>query len=295
MGNRNSFYRNNTMNILYVIKRNSEMKAGLIITCLFIVLALIAPYIAPYGVYDTDPSSILKPPSFTHLFGTDEMGRDLFSLNLYALKSTLLVGILSAVISSTIGLFMGILSGYFSGILDWLITRVVDFLISIPAIVLMIVMGSVFSSGVLSIILIIAILSWAPIARVIRSIVLSVKELPFVQAAKALGASDLWIIRKHILPSVLPMTLVLTILSIPNAIFSYAALVFMGVGSVDELNLGTILYYAYVSGSLSSGRWWYFIPPGLILVTLAIGIMLVGRALEKELNPRLRESKPEPI
>jgi len=285
----NSYYKS----IAYIIKGNSDMKAGLAITALFVVLALTAPYIAPYGVYDTDTSSILKPPSIKHLLGTDEMGRDLLSLNLYALKSTLLVGLLSAILASIIGLLMGIISGYYNGLIDWVISRVVDFLIAIPAIVLMIVIGSIFASGILSVILIIALLSWAPIARVIRSIVLSVKELPFVQAAKALGASDLRIIRKHIFPSVIPMTLALTILSIPNAIFSYAALVFMGVGSVEELNLGTILYYAYVSGSLASGKWWYFIPPGFLLVMLSLALMMTGRALERELNPRLKGEQHE--
>lgn len=279
--------------IVSITRRNSSVKIGLTIVLAYIVLAALAPYITSYRPEDTDPSSIFQPPSTKHWFGTDEMGRDLFTLNIYSIKTSLIVGLSAAIITAIIGLVVGLVSGYYGGLVDEVLMQVVNFLLTIPSIVLMIVVGSIIGSSIASVILIIGLLNWSPIARVVRSIVLSLKEWAYVEAARSLGASDSWIIVRHILPAVIPVTIANTVLSVSTAIFSHAALVFMGVGSVGDWNWGLILYNAYTSGALAAGIWWYFIPPGIMLIALAYSIMLIGNGLEKEFNPRLLQTSSQ--
>lgn len=276
--------------IASIIRRNSSVKIGLTIILAYIVLATLAPYITSYRPEDTDPSSIFQPPNSRHWFGTDEVGRDLFTLNIYSIKTSLIVGLSAAAITAIIGLVVGLISGYYGGLVDEVLMQVVNFLLTIPSIVLMIVIGSIIGSSIASVILIIGLLNWSPIARVVRSIVLSLKEWTYIEAARSLGASNSWIIIRHILPAVIPVTIANTVLSVSTAIFSHAALVFMGVGSIGDWNWGLILYNAYTSGALAAGTWWYFIPPGIMLVALAYSIMLIGNGLEKEFNPRLPQT-----
>ncbi|ACL11191.1 Peptide ABC transporter, permease protein [Desulfurococcus amylolyticus 1221n] len=279
--------------IVSITRRNSSVKIGLTIILVYIVLTALTPYITSYRPEDTDPSSIFQPPNSKHWFGTDEMGRDLFTLNIYSIKTSLIVGLSAAAITAIIGLVVGLISGYYGGLVDEVLMQVVNFLLTIPSIVLMIVIGSIIGSSIASVILIIGLLNWSPIARVVRSIVLSLKEWAYIEAARSLGASNSWIIIRHILPAVIPVTIANTVLSVSTAIFSHAALVFMGVGSIGDWNWGLILYNAYTSGALTAGIWWYFIPPGTMLVALAYSIMLIGNGLEKEFNPRLPQTSSQ--
>lgn len=273
--------------MLTIIRGNRSVKAGLTVLLIYVSLSILAPYITPYKPSDTDPSSILQPPSVKHLLGTDEVGRDLFTLNIYSIRTSLVVGLASAVLTAVIGLAAGLVSGYYGGLVDEILMHVVNFLLAMPSIVLMIVIGSILGSNTLSVILIIGLLSWSPIARIVRSMVLSLKEWAFIQVARSLGAGDSWIITRHILPAVAPVAIANTVLSVSTAIFSHAALVFMGVGNIGEWNWGLILYNAYVSGALAAGMWWYFIPPGVMLISLAYAVMLVGYGIERELDPRM--------
>lgn len=267
----------------------TEVKIGIAIVIAYTIIAIITPYIAPYDPLETDPLKILNPPNLQHLLGTDEMGRDLLTLNLYAIRPSLVVGLSAAIMATILGLFIGILSGYFRGFLDEILMKLADFLIALPQIVLMVVIAAIISSSIYSTIVIIAILTWPPIARVIRSAVLYIKELPFIEAIKALGSGDKRILFKHIIPQLLPLAIANTVLSTPNAILSYTALVFLGAGDLSEISWGTILHNAYVSGALAAGKWWYFLPPGVFLSLLVVALMLMGYGLEKILNPRLRE------
>jgi len=285
------FTKNSVQGVIGVIREDREVMVGSTLLLVYVVLACLAPYITPYKPSDTNPSEILQPPSVRHWFGTDEAGRDLFTLNIYSIRTSLIVGVSSAILIAIIGLIVGLISGFYGDLIDEILMQVANFLLAMPSIVLMIAVGAILGPGMLSVIIIIGVVNWSPIARVVRSMVLSLKEWMYIQASKALGASSLWIIRKHILPAITPVVIANTVLSVSTAIFSHAALVFMGVGNIGDWSWGLILYNAYISGSLTNGAWWYFVPPGVMLVALAYAIMSIGYGLEKILNPRASQLK----
>jgi peptide/nickel transport system permease protein len=281
-----NFRRNTTALLLLKVP---EVRVGIAIVAIYTALAILAPFIAPYDPFATDPTRILQPPSPSHLLGTDEMGRDLLTLNLYAIRPSLIVGVTAALMATVLGLLLGVVAGYFGGLIDEAISRTTDFLIALPQVVLMVIIAALTSPNIATTVLIISLLSWPSIARVIRSATLYIKELPFVEAARALGASSARIVFVHIVPQLVPLTVANMVLSIPNAILSYAALVFLGAGDVSEISWGTILHFAYSSGALIAGKWWYFVPPGANLAIITLGFMLIGQGMQRVLNPRFRE------
>ncbi|AFK51629.1 peptide ABC transporter, permease protein [Thermogladius calderae 1633] len=277
-------------NALNAVVGSRKSRVGLAVILAYVALAILAPFISPYSPYETDINSILQPPSPQHLFGTDDAGRDLFTENMYAISTSLIVGLFATLVTILVGTVVGLVSGYYGGVVDEVLMRITDFLLIVPPVMLMIVIGSLLGSSLLNIILVIGLLNWSPIARVIRSMVLTVKEWPFVEASRSMGAVDRLIMFKHIFPIVAPVVFANSMLSVANAIFSHAALVFLGVGNINDISWGTILHFAYTSGSFTAGYWWYFTPPGLMLLGLVLGFMLLGVGLEEVYNPKLRSS-----
>jgi len=271
-----------------VYSKNKLGMTGLIIIVLFVLIAILAPYITKHDPYETNPMKTLLPPNSEYWFGTNEVGQDLFALNIYGTRVSLIVGFLAALVAITIGTAVGMISGYFGGVVDEILMRITDFFLVIPPLVLMIVIGAILGPSLINAILIIGMLSWSPTARIVRSMTLSIKERPFVEAARAVGASDTTILFKHILPNVMPIVWANMTLTVSTAIFSYAAMVFLGVGDVNDLSWGMILHYAFTSGALTSGMWWYFVPPGIFIMLLIFAFVLVGYSLEELFNPRLR-------
>ncbi|MGC9149073.1 MAG: ABC transporter permease [Sulfolobales archaeon] len=273
----------------WVIYRRSKYGVvGLGIISFFVFIAVAAPLITRYNPYETNPSAYLLPPSSEHWFGTNEVGQDLFSLNIYGARISLLVGFTAALIAVSLGTLIGLVSGYYGGLIDEFLMRITDFFLVIPPIILMIVIGAVLGPSLINVIIIIGMLSWSPTARVVRSMVLSIKEWAFIEAIRAIGGGDRRIIFRHILPNVASVIYANMALATSNAIFSHAAMVFLGVGNVNDLSWGMILHYAFASGALSTGKWWYFVPPGVFIVLVIIGFVLVGFSLEEIFNPRLR-------
>ena len=274
---------------------------GLILLGIFVVIAIIGPWIAPQ-----DPSAsssyseaILQGPSSAHWLGTEENGRDVLSLLILGTRVSLIVGVAAAIVSVLIGGACGIASGYFGGAVDHGLTALDDWFLVIPFLPLAIVMVSLLQGradslpfGKISIvILVIGVTGWAGTSRIIRSQVLSVKERQFVERSKALGASEWWIVRKQILPNVLPLIFANTVLIVALAILSESTLSFLGLGDVTHPSWGALLDSANNSGAVSAGAWWYFIPPGLCICLLVMGFTLVGYAIEEIVNPRLRERR----
>lgn len=274
---------------------------GLILLGIFLVIAIIGPWIAPQ-----DPSAsssysdaILQGPSSAHWLGTEENGRDVLSLLILGTRVSLIVGVAAAAVSVLIGGACGIASGYFGGAIDNGLTALDDWFLVIPFLPLAIVMVSLLQGradslpfGKISIvILVIGVTGWAGTSRIIRSQVLSVKERQFVERSKALGASEWWIVRKQILPNVLPLIFANTVLIVALAILSESTLSFLGLGDVTHPSWGALLDSANNSGAVSAGAWWYFIPPGLCICLLVMGFTLVGYAIEEIVNPRLRERR----
>ena len=276
--------------VWYDFRRSSFGTLGFSLLLFFIVIALIAEYLAPYGEWERLVGKPFEPPSSEHIFGTDELGRDLFSLVIYGTRISLIVGITAALLSSIIGGFVGIVSGYIGGKIDDVLMRITDAFLVMPGIVLMIILAAILGPSFINIIIVIAIVTWPPIARIIRSQTLAVKEYTYVEAARAVGGGSFHIMFKHVLPNVMPLIFTNMILQVSNAILAEAALSFLGLGDPHHTSWGMILHYAEVSGALAAGMWWYIIPPGICILMLALSFVFIGYALDEILNPRLKRS-----
>ncbi|MGC9138796.1 MAG: ABC transporter permease [Thermoplasmata archaeon] len=269
-------------------KRNKMGLVGLGIIIFFFLMAVLAPFISPYNPNQTNPNLFLSPPSSQHLFGTNEIGQDLLSRNIYGAQISLEVGFAAAAVTVIVGLLIGLISGYFGGIIDEILMRITDFFLVIPSIVFMIIMSAFLGPSLINVIFVIGLLSWSPTARVVRSMVLSIREWPFVEAARASNAGHFYIMFRHIMPNVIPIVFANATMAISNAIFSQAALVFLGVGDVNDISWGQIMHFALYSGAISAGDWWYIVPPGVFIIMLILGFILLGYSLEEIFNPRLR-------
>lgn len=247
---------------------------------LFIVLAIISPLL-PLDINAYDISNMSKPPSLTHLFGTDELGRDYFIRVLYGLKISLLVGTLSMLAATVIGAFVGIVAGYYGGIIDILLMRLVDVLSSIPWLVLVIVLSVFLSPGLTTIIFVIGGFSWMSIARIIRGETLAIKQREYVTYAKLINVSDFKIITKHILPSVLSVLIVAATTSISSAIMTESALSFLGLGvQLPMTSLGSLLQNA--QSKLQSAPYMAIIP-GVIILLMIYSFNNMGNLIQETL------------
>jgi len=288
---RRTFYawRRKVRGFWLLYRSNKFGMIGLAILLVFIFISLFAPLIAPYGEWEYAVAPPFSPPSPEHLFGTDELGRDLFSLVVYGTRISLLIGFFAALLSAFMGGFIGIFSGYYGGIIDDILMRITDAFLVIPSIVLMIVLAAMLGTSINNIIIVIAITTWPGTARLVRSQVLSLKERPFVEFAKAVGAGDARIMFSHIFPNVLPLIFANMILGISGAILSEAGLSFLGLGDPHHTSWGLILHYASGHGAIAGGLWWYVVPPGICILLLVLAFIFIGYAMDEILNPKLRK------
>lgn len=220
------------------------------------------------------------------LFGTDWMGKDLFAQFLYGARISLVVGLLSAFLSVTIGLVVGIVAGYVGRFIDEILMRFSDMLLVLPALPLLMVLIVVLGTQLSNLIIIIGLLGWMGFARTVRSQTLSLKERPFVEAAKAVGAGRFHIISRHILPNVMSLVYVSLALSVPTAILSEAALSWLGLFDPNVVSWGRMLYEAQISQGYTQLFW--VIPPGISIALVSLSFILLGYALDEILNPKLR-------
>lgn len=269
-----------------LFKQSKMGLIGLVLLVTFAVVAIFAPYIAPYTPTDFFVGTSLEPPSFQHLLGCDEIGRDILSLLIYGTRISLIVGLLASFGTVFIGTIVGLVAGYTGGRVDEALMRVTDVILMLPGIPLLIVFAAMLGASLMNIIFIIVLLSWAPTARVIRAQVLSLKERPFIEAARAIGASDRHVIFQHVLPNILPLVFTYMILNIPVAIVLEASLSFLGLGDVNAASWGMMLNFAFNAGAID--RWYYIIPPGALITVLAFVFALIGHAMDEIINPRLR-------
>jgi len=223
------------------------------------------------------------------LLGTDHVGSDIFSQLIYGTRISLLIGILAALLSISIGLLVGLIAGYYGSFVDETLMRIVDILLSIPGLALLMVLVTFLGKNIWNIILLLGILGWMGFARASRSQVLSLKERTFVEASRALGASNKRIMFRQILPNVMPLVFATLVLSIPGAILTESALSFLGLGDPRISSWGRILYNAYSFGGFSKLAWWWILPPGLAITILSLSFVFIGHALDEILNPRLRK------
>jgi len=235
-----------------------------------------------------DAKAILKPPSLKYLLGTDEVGRDMLSIIIHGGRISLLIGFLATMVAAIIGTAIGVTAGYFGGRMEEMLMRFTDILIVIPGLPFMIVLAALLGPTFWNMIIVIGIRGWTGSARVLRAQVLSLKEKPFIESAKAIGCSDTRIIVSHILPNVLPLIVAQNVLRIGGAILSTASLSFLGLGDPTHISWGMTLHYAFGVGALFSNFWWYLIPPGICITLVVLSFTFIGYAFDQIVNPRLR-------
>jgi len=224
------------------------------------------------------------------LLGTDALGRDIFTQLVYGTRISLLVGLLAAVLGVTIGLFVGVVAGYVGSVVDELLMRFTDMLLVLPSLPLLLVLIAVLGNSTWNLILLIGALGWMGFARVVRSQTLSLKERPFVEAAKAVGARKFYIITTHIIPNVMSLVYVTLALSVPGAILSEAALSFLGLFDPRVMSWGRMLHDS-MAVERSVQKWWWTLPPGLLIAFLSMSFILIGYAIDDVLNPKLRQRR----
>lgn len=263
---------------------------GLVIFLAFCILALMPSVFSSQNPYDLAQlylENSFKAPGSEFLLGADEQGRDVFSAILYGLRISLYVGFVSTILSVILGFVLGLISGYFGGIVDTVIMRIADIQLSFPAILIALVIMSLWGAGIGKIIIAITVVTWVYYARTARGIVLAEKEKDYAQSAKALGMSSFGIIFKEIMPNVAAPIIVLATVRIATAIILEATLSFLGLGvPITEPSLGSLISNGYEV--LFSGYWWVSVFPGISLMILIISINLVGDRARDIMNPRLK-------
>jgi peptide/nickel transport system permease protein len=271
--------------------RSRRLLAGLGIVGFFVVVAVIGPFLV--GDPNAFSHAEWQSPSAAHWLGTTQLGQDVLAQVVTGAGATLEIGAGAGLLATVISIVIGIGGGYAGGIADEALSLLSNVVLVIPALPLIIVIASfVHASGIWSTVAVIAFVSWAASARVLRAQTLSVRNREYVLAAKAGGEPGWRIVFFEILPNELPIIVSQFIFSMIFAILTQAGLAFLGLANPDQLTWGTILYFAQNDGALSSGAWWWFVPPGLCIAVLGMGLALINFSLDEILNPRLRVYKP---
>lgn len=264
--------------------KNKGAVIGLVVLCLAVLIALLADFLAPY-----DPMALgspFLPPGQPHWLGTDDLGRDILSGVIYGSRTSLVVGVLAAVLSLIVGVIVGSISGYYGGKLGDLLDRVTEMFMVVPQFFLALLIVAFFGSDVKGVIFVIGILSWPPIARLVRAQFLWLKELGFVEAARSLGMNSITIIMGEIMPNAIPPAIVNGSLQIGRAILLEASLSFLGMGDPSVVSWGTMLHTA--QPFLRNG-WWMALFPGIGIAVIVLAVNLAGDGLNDALNPRSQE------
>ncbi len=264
---------------------------GVALFVLFCVLAAVGDRIAPYDAMavhylPTGKLAQLEPPSRAFPLGTTHYGRDVLSQVMVGSRVAIVVGLVSAFFIAFIGTNVGLVAGYAGGRVDDALMRLTDIVFGIPFLPFAVVLVALLRPSIWNIILTISCLLWRTTARVIRSQVLSLRERAFVRAARVAGASHLRIMYVHLLPNVLPMSLLYVAFGVAWAVLSEASLSFLGFGDPRTVSWGQMLYAAYITGSIRAA-WWTVVPPGLSITLFVASVFLVGREYERLVNPRL--------
>ena len=276
-------------------KRNKSALAGSVIVAFFAIVAVFGPYLAPYPARGYQPlyeGEAGTPPSWKHPFGVEESGIDVFSEVIHGTKNDLYVGLAASFLATLLGIIVGAVAGYFRGVASHVLLGITQVFFVIPTLLLILLFARVFQVlvfkglGLTLIVLILAFFGWSSISFVVRGETLRVREMEFVQAARSLGASNLRLLFRHIVPNILSPVIVYTTLNIAGFILTEVVVSFLGFGDANTSTWGLILNegFTYVRA-----EWWVSLFAGLAVVICVLGFNLVGDGLSDALNPRLRE------
>lgn len=268
-------------------RESAGIKAGLAIVVTLFLLGLLAPLLTPYSPTDIDLLQTLQPPSTEHLLGTDELGRDQLTRVLYGARVSLVTGLIAVVLAAAIGASIGLVSGYVSGLFDSVVMRAMDFILAFPGLLLALLVISIFGPGLVQVLIAFGIGGIPFYARLMRTMGLSIRQREYVEAARALGASPLRIIVRHVLPNSLAPLIITTTLAMGLVIVGLAALGFLGLGAQPPspewgamLSGGQVRFFSAP---------WLLISPGVAILAAVTGYTLLGDGLRDALDPRLRQ------
>ena len=270
-----------------IIARSSMLSLiAVVVLVLWILAAIAAPVMAPYDPLHLDIPIRLSPPSAEHWFGTDPLGRDIWSRVLYGARISIPVGITAVVVAVSLGTVIGSVSGAGSKLLDEILMRITDLMLAFPSVILALVITAALGAGIVNALIAISIAWWPQYARVVRGLVLSIKERDYVQAAYAIGASETRVIIRYVLPNVMPSIIVLGTLDVGHAILTFASLSFLGLGPPPQIaEWGSMI----AAGRNYFEQWWIGTFPGLAILSVALTFNVLGDSLRDMLDPRVRK------
>ncbi|MCC6792900.1 MAG: ABC transporter permease [Thermomicrobiales bacterium] len=271
---------------LTAFRRHKLAVAGLAVILVLALAALFAPVVATHDPDRVDLFAASESPSFDHLLGTDEVGRDVFSRLVYGTRVSLSVGLVAVTIYTAIGVLLGALSGYFGGFVDGLIQRLTDTVMCFPTMIILIAAVSITGPSIWNVMLIIGLLTWPGTCRLVRGQFLSLREREFVDAARAVGASDLRLIFRHVLPNALAPVIVSATFGVAAAILTEAGLSFLGLGVQPPTASGGNLINLAQSATILQTMPWLWAPPGFLIAIAVLSINFVGDGLRDALDPR---------
>ncbi|MEU5580712.1 ABC transporter permease [Streptomyces huasconensis] len=264
-----------------------SVRSSAVIVAAVVLAVLVVPPLVNLDEQAVDLAAKLRPPSWEHPFGTDDVGRDLLLRCVYGLRVSLLVGVVAAVVATVIGTAVGALAAASGGWVDRIVMRLVDVFSSVPHLLLGIFIVAMFRPGVWPVVVSVALTHWLSTARIVRAEVLSLRSRPYVDAAISGGASRLRVAVRHLLPGVLPQAGLAAVLMVPHAIWHESALSFLGLGlPTHQASLGTLVQSA--RGSLLAGDWWPTLFPGLFIIVPTLAIAGLAGAWRERINPRRR-------
>lgn len=266
--------------------KNPASVLGLILILLMLGSAVFASWITPYNPVLGDlANDYVKPPSYQHIFGTDEIGRDIFTRVVYGARISLKIALLAQAIALTIGIAVGMITGFFGGWVDILLMRIVDIIMAFPLLIIAIALTGVLGSSELNIILALGLINWTVTARIVRGQVLATRELEYVTAARGLGATSVELMVRHILPNIIGPVIIYATLGLGSIILAEASLSFLGLGSAQQAtpSWGKMLTE---SRAFIRSAWWMPFYPGLAILLTVLGFNLLGDGLRDALDVR---------
>ena len=266
-------------------------KIGVAIIAFFLLLAFAAPLLHTVDPHQSgEAAEILIKPNVHFWFGSDDLGRDVWSQVIYGSRISLLIGFITAFATIITGALVGIIAGFYGGIIEEILMRIVDFFMMLPALPLMIVLAAVLGPSIWNIIFVVSLISWPTTARVVRSQILSLKERPFIEASRCIGASNSLLMFGEILPNVIPILFAEAVIMITEAIYAEAVLSFLGLGDPVRMSWGSMLHFAFDSGVMARAPWWV-LPPIVSIILLIVGFSFLGTAVSDILKPGYKETK----
>lgn len=268
-------------------RAHARLVVGVAVLAVLVVAAVVVPWLAPSGEQFFDYTQVRQGPSGEHLFGTDQAGRDLFARSLAGLRISLIVAVLCALGSITLGTLIGAVAGFLGGWPDRLLMRLLDTVNAVPHLLLGIVIVALYRGSMTAVIVSIVVTHWTTVARIVRGEVLSLRQRPFVDAAISGGASQLHVVRRHVLPAVVPQAALSAVLVLPHAVWHETALSFLGLGLPPHMaSIGNILSDA--RSELLLGGWWVVVFPSALLVVTTLATAGIAGTLRDRLVPRRR-------